>query len=296
MVVRLMLPLRKIVTAPMMYGKIVGDVMANQWEHQVIIITGASAGIGKALAYALAPQSPKLVLVARDRLRLEAVAEACEGLGAMTLVVPTDVADPQACEEMIQRVIAKFDKVDVLVNNAGLSMWATVEDTQDVTRMKRIIDVNLLGSMYCTKLALPFLKDTQGRIVAISSVASLTGVPSHAAYCASKHAMNGFFESLRLELSETGVSVTIVAPDFVQSEIHVRSLGADGKPLGRLLQDHGSFLSAEACADIIIKAMTQRKRFVITSLRGKVGRWVKLCFPGMIDWMAKKGVAEAYRK
>ena len=270
--------------------------MANQWEHQVIIITGVSAGIGKALAHALAPQAPKLVLVARDRTRLEEVAEACESLGATTLVVPMDVADPQACEEMIQRVIAKFDKVDVLVNNAGMSMWATVEDVQDVSRMKRIIDVNLLGSMYCTKFALPFLKDTQGRIVAISSVASLTGVPSHAAYCASKHAMNGFFESLRIELTGTGVSVTIVAPDFVQSEIHARSLGADGKPLGRLLQDHGSFLSAEACADIIIKAMTQRKRLVITSLRGKVGRWVKLCFPGMIDWMAKKGVAEAYRK
>ena len=175
-------------------------------------------------------------------------------------------------------------------------MWATVEDVQDVSRLKHIIDVNLLGSVYCTKFALPFLKHTQGRIVAISSVASLTGVPSHAIYCASKHAMNGFFESLRIELTGTGVSVTIVAPDFVQSEIHERSLGANGKPLGRLLQNHDSFLSAEACANIIIKAMTQRKRFVVTSLRGKVGRWVKLCLPQVVDWMAKKGVAEAYRE
>ena len=292
----LMLPLPKIVTARMMYEKFVGEVMANQWKHQVIIITGASAGIGKALAYALAPQGPKLVLVARDCTRLEEVAEACEGLGAATLVVPMDVADPQACEEMIQRVIATFDKIHVLVNNAVMSMWATVEDVQDVSQFKQIIDVNLLGSMYCTKFALPFLKETQGRIVAISSVASLTGVPSHAAYCASKHAMNGFFESLRVELIGTGVSVTIVAPDFVQSEIHVRSLGADGKPLGRQLQDHGSFLSTETCADIIVKAMIRRKRLVITSLRGKVGRWVKLCLPAVIDWMARKGVAEAYRE
>ncbi len=270
--------------------------MANEWEHQVVIITGASAGIGKALAHALAPQASKLVLVARDRTRLEEVAVSCENLGATTLVVPMDVADPQACEAMVQTAVAKFNKVDVLVNNAGMSMWATVEDVQDVSRMKRIIDVNLLGSMYCTKFSLPFLKQTQGRIVAISSVASLTGVPFHAAYCASKHAMNGFFESLRIELMGTGVSVTIVAPDFVQSEIHARSLGADGKPLGRLLQDHGSFLSTEICADIIIKAMIQRKRLVITSLRGKAGRWVKLCFPRMIDWMARKGVADAYRE
>jgi len=269
--------------------------MPHQLEHQVIIITGASAGIGKALAHALAPQSPRLVLVARDRTRLDEVAQTCEGLGATTLVVPTDVADPQACAEMVQCVIAKFSKIDVLVNNAGMSMWATVEEVQDVSRFQQIIDVNLLGSVYCTKFALPYLKLTQGRIVGISSVAGLTGVPSHAIYCASKHAMNGFFESLRIELAGTGVSVTIVAPDFVQSEIFARSLGADGKPLGRHLQDQGSFLSAEACADIIVRSMVQRKRLVVTSWRGKVGRWVKLCFPQIIDWMAQKSMEKAYR-
>ena len=270
--------------------------MANIWEHQVIIITGASAGIGEALAYALAPQSPKLVLVARDRRRLEEVAAICNGLGATTLVVPTDIADPQACEEMVKCALNNFSRINVLVNNAGMSMWARVDDVHDVSQFKQIIDVNLLGSVYCTKFSLPFLKQTQGRIVAISSVASLTGVPSHAIYCASKHAMNGFFESLRIELGGTGVSVTIVAPDFVQSEIHVRSLGADGNPLGRHLQDHSSFLSAETCADIIVQAMTHRKRFVVTSLRGKLGRWIKLCFPSVIDWMARNGVAEAYRE
>lgn len=269
--------------------------MPHQWENRVIIITGASAGIGKALALALAPQSPKLVLVARDRARLEEVAEACENLGATTLVVPTDVTDSQACAAMIQRSMAQFSGIDVLVNNAGMSMWSTVEDVQDVSQFQHIMNVNFMGSVYCTKFALPFLTKSQGRILAISSVASLTGVPSHAVYCASKHAMNGFFESLRIELAGTGVSVTIVAPDFVQSEIHTRSLGSDGKPLGRFLQDHGSFLSAEACANIIVRAMVQRKRLVVTSLRGKFGRWVKLCFPQIIDWMAKKGVAEAYR-
>ncbi|MDH5563095.1 MAG: SDR family oxidoreductase, partial [Nitrospirota bacterium] len=215
--------------------------MPKTWSQQVLIITGASAGIGKALAYALAPHSPILVLVSRDRARLEEVAETCTSLGATTLVLPTDVADPQACSDMVQCVVSKFSKIDVLVNNAGMSMWSTVEDVQDVTRLQRIMDVNFLGSVYCTKFALPYLKLTQGRVVAISSVASLTGVPSHAVYCASKHAMNGFFESLRIELEGSGVSVTIVAPDFVQSEIHSRSLGPDGKPLGRLLQDHGSF-------------------------------------------------------
>ena len=270
--------------------------MPKTWAQHVIVITGASSGIGKALAYLLAPQSPQLVLVARDGYRLEEVAKYCETLGASTLVVPTDVSNPQACLEMIESTISKFSKIDVLVNNAGMSMWSTVEDVQDVSRFKQVMDVNFLGSVYCTKFALPFLKHTQGRIVAISSVASLTGVPSHAVYCASKHAMNGFFESLRIELAGTGVSVTTVAPDFVQSEIHQRSLGSDGKPLGRLLQDHGKYLSAEACADLIVKAMARRKRLVVTSARGKLGRWVKLCFPQVIDWMARKGVEEAYRQ
>ena len=270
--------------------------MRNIWTDQVIVISGASAGIGKALAYALAPQSPKLVLVARDGARLEKVAEVCRGFGAKALVVPTDIANSQSCADMIQRTIEEFSRIDVLVNNAGMSMWATVEEVQDVLSFQRIMEVNYLGSVYCTKFALPFLRHTHGRIVAISSVAGLTGVPSHSAYCASKHAMNGFFESLRIELGGSGVSVTIVAPDFVQSEIHTRSLGSDGKPLGRLLQDHGSFLSAEACAEIIVKAIAQRRRLVVTSIRGKLGRWVKLWFPEIIDWMARKGVAEAYRE
>lgn len=268
--------------------------MANLWERQVMIITGASAGIGKALAYALAPHAPRLVLVARDRRRLEEVAETCERFGATTLVLPTDVADSQACAQMIQMTMEKFSRIDVLVNNAGMSMWSTVEEVKDVSFFQRIMDVNFMGSVYCTKFALPYLKEFQGRIVAISSVASLTGVPSHAIYCASKHAMNGFFESLRIELAGTGVSVTIVAPDFVQSEIHARSLGADGQPLRRQLQDHGSFLSAKDCADIIVRAMVQRKRLVVTSWRGKVGRWVKLCFPKVIDRMAQKGMVKAY--
>ena len=270
--------------------------MPRVWADQVIIITGASAGIGKALAYALAPQFPKLVLVARDQNRLQEVADICEDLGAKTLVVPTDVANPQACAEMIQTAIDKFSCIDVLVNNAGMSMWSTVEDVQDVSQFQQIMDVNFMGSVYCTKFALPFLKQRCGRIVAISSVTSFTGIPSHAIYSASKHAMNGFFESLRIELKETGVSVTIVAPDFVQTEIFERSLGADGQSLGLKLPGYHSFLSSEVCANIIVKAMGQRQHLVITSLRGRLGRWVKLSWPKAIDWIARRGVDEVLGK
>lgn len=267
----------------------------SEFTHQVILITGASSGIGKAVACALAPYSPKLVLVARDQARLQEVALTCESLGASALVLPTDVTDPQACSAMIQHAVSKFSRIDVLINNAGISMWSTVEDLQDVRLFQQVMEVNFFGSVYCTKSALPFLKDTQGRIVAISSVASLTGVPAHSAYCASKHAMNGFFESLRIELAGTGVTVTIVAPDFVQSEIHARSVGSNGQPFGRVLRGHSRFITAESCADMIVKAMSQRKRMAFTSWRGQWGRWMKLLSPQVVDWMARKGVAESDR-
>jgi len=267
----------------------------REFTHQVILITGASSGIGKALACALAPHSPQLVLVARDQARLQEVALTCESLGATALVIPADVTDPQACSAMIQQAVSKFSRIDALINNAGMSMWSTVEDVQNMHLFQQVMAANFFGSVYCTKFALPFLKETQGRIVAISSVASLTGVPSHSAYCASKHAMNGFFESLRIELVGTGVTVTIVAPDFVQSEIHERSVGANGQPFGRVLRGHSRFLTAERCADIIVKGMVQRKRLVFTSWRGQWGRWLKLVSPKCIDWMARRGVADADR-
>ena len=267
----------------------------SDFTNQVILITGASSGIGQALACALAPHAPKLVLVARDRSRLQEVALACENLGASALVIPTDVTDPEACAAMIQQAVSAFSRIDVLVNNAGISMWSTVDDIQDMQLVHRVMGVNFFGSVYCTKLALPFLKATQGRIVVISSLAGLTGIPGHSVYCASKHAINGFFESLRIELAGTGVTVTIVAPDFVQSEIHERSVGANGQPLGRVLQGHGKFLSAEGCADMVVKAMSQRKRLAFTSWRGQWGRWMKLVSPQCIDWIVRKGVADADR-
>jgi NAD(P)-dependent dehydrogenase (short-subunit alcohol dehydrogenase family) len=156
----------------------------SEFTHQVILITGASSGIGKALAVALAPHSPKLVLVARDQARLQEVALTCESLGESVLVISTDVTGPQACSAMIQHAVSKFSRIDVLINNAGMSMWSAVEDVQDAGLFQRLMAVIFFGSVYCTKSALPFLKGTQGRIVVISSVASLTGVPDHSACCA----------------------------------------------------------------------------------------------------------------
>ena len=257
------------------------------FSKQVIVITGASEGIGRALALVLAPQHPQLVLAARNEQRLTEVAADCEQCGAITCVIRTDVTDEQACSDLMQKTVARFGKLDALVNNAGMTMWTNFEDVRDMSVFERLMQVNYLGSVYCTKFALPYLRQSKGRLVAISSVAGLTGVPTRTGYCASKHAMIGFFESVRIELKGTGVTVSIIAPDFVQSEIHKRALGMDGRPLESNPLASQKIMTAEACARMIVRAMEKRQRLLVTSWRGSLGRWGKLIAPAMVDRVAQ---------
>jgi short-subunit dehydrogenase len=148
--------------------------------------------------------------------------------------------------------------------------------------------VNYLGSAYLTAYALPYLKQTKGRIVGVSSLAGKNGVPTRSGYAASKHAMAGFFDSLRIELSDSGVSVTMIYPGFVKSEIRERAAGADGKPLGQSLVHESEVMTAETCARIIISAAAKRKREEVMTLRGKLGQWIKLIAPGMVDRVARQ--------
>jgi short-subunit dehydrogenase len=255
---------------------------------KVIVVTGASSGIGEALCLALSTQKPRLVLAARDEGRLQEVARVCRGRGAEALVVPTDVSSQEQCQRLVSRTVAHFGGIDVLVNNAGVGMIAPFDEVQDLSIFESLMRVNYLGSVYPTYYALGFLKKSRGQIVAVSSLAGLTGVPFRTGYAASKHALFGFFDSLRIELKGSGVSVTVVAPDFVVSEIHKRAFRPDGKPLGKSPMQDSKIMSAEACAGLIVKAMEKRKRLVITSLRGRMGRFARLVAPRLVDGIAQK--------
>lgn len=259
---------------------------------KVVIVTGASQGIGKALCLALAEQRPRLVLAARDEAKLAEVAEQCRKKGADVLVVPTDVSSPEQCLALVQKTLERFVILDVLVNNAGISMIARFDEIQDLGIFERLMKVNYLGYVYPTYHALPALKQSRGLIVAVASLAGLTGVPTRTAYAASKHAVFGFFDSLRIELRGTGVDVTVVAPGFVLSEIHRRSTGPDGQPLGKSPLQESAIMSAEECAARIVAAMTRRKRLSVLTVRGKLGRFVRLIAPGLIDRIAEKAVRE----
>lgn len=265
--------------------------MNAAFRDNVVILTGPSSGIGKELAFQLAAQGAAIALASRDAARLEEVAAECVRRGGKAIVVPTDVADPEQCRALVERTVRELGRVDTLVNNAGISMVARFDELTTLEPVDRIMRVNYMGSVYCTYHALPHLKRSKGRIVGVASLTGKTGVPTRTAYAASKHAMAGFFDSLRIELEESGVSVTMAYPGFVRSEVRERALGPDGKPLGTSHVPEGEAMSAETCARHILEAAAERRREWVMGFRAKVGLVLKAVAPGVVDGMAKKSVA-----
>ena len=260
------------------------------YAGKVVVVTGASQGIGKALSLELAPQRPRLVLAARDETALEGVAAQCRARGAEAVVVRTDVADEASCRGLVEAAVRHFGGIDVLVNNAGMGMLARFEDVTDLSLYERLVRVNYLGSVYPTFYALPHLKRTRGQIVAVSSLAGLSGVLMRTAYAATKHAQVGFFDSLRVELRGTGVDVTVVCPYWVQSEIRRRAAGPDGKTVDASPVREDEVMTAEECARLMVRAMERRRRMLVMTFKGKLGRWAKLVAPALVDRMAAAAV------
>ncbi len=259
-------------------------------SQNVVIITGASAGIGRDLALQLARQGAWLSLAARNTEKLEEVAEQCRQLGAKALVVPTDVSEKEQCNRLIERTVKEYGRIDTLVNNAGITMWAMFEDVKDISLLDRIMQVNFFGSVYCTYYALPYLKKTKGRIVGVASLTGKTGVPTRTIYSASKHAMAGFFDSLRIELAGSGVSITMIFPSFVATDIRERAVDGEGKPLEESPLPEDKMMPVDECVRIMITAIEKRKREVIMTARGKIGVALKLIAPGLVDNIARKAI------
>jgi short-subunit dehydrogenase len=256
------------------------------FTDNAVIVTGASAGIGQQLAFQLADQGARLVLAARTLEKLEEVGEQCRRRGSSVAVIPTDVGQQQQCKYLIEETVKKYGSIDTLINNAGISMWARFEEIKDLSLLEHIMRVNYFGSVYCTYYALPCLKKSRGRIVGIASLTGKAGVPTRTGYAASKHAMAGFFDSLRIELADHGVSVTMIYPGFVATEVRKRAFGADGKPLEGSPLNETEVTTAESCAKLILKAAAKRKRELVMTRRGRIGLWLKLIAPRLVDRMA----------
>ena len=257
---------------------------ADAFRDQVAIITGASSGIGMALAQQLAGQGAKVTLAARRAELLEQVATACRQVGGEALAVPTDVSDEIQCKALVEKTVAAYGRLDMLVNNAGLAVIARLEDYSDLGLFQHTMGVNFYGAVYCTYYALPHLIRSRGRIVAISSLGGKVPLPYNSPYIASKFAMHGFFDSLRIELMRHGASVTIICPYWVVTGFHEAQMDKDGVPRGpsgRAIYSK-NMMTAERCAEVILRAAYRRQREVLMG-PGRLISWLKLLTPGLLD-------------
>lgn len=252
--------------------------------NKVVVITGASSGIGKALAEKYAAEGWNLVLAARREELLSEIQGKLKNVEVLT--VKTDVTVEDDCKNLMERAIEKFGKIDVLINNAGISMRALFNDV-DLDVLRRLMDVNFWGTVYCTKYALPHLLKTKGSVVGIISVGGHIGLPGRTGYSASKFAVRGFLQTIRVENLKTGLHVLIVAPGFTSSEIRKSALNAQGGKQGETPRNESGMMSAEECAAHIYKAVRKRKReLVLTFVEGKLTVFLAKHFPGFVEKMS----------
>ena len=261
-------------------------------RDKVVIITGASSGIGKALVYEFARNGAKIAMGARNLEKLQKIEADLNSQGIESLSVQTDVTQETDCENLIKKTIERFGHIDILVNNAGISMRALFVDLKlDVIR--RLMDVNFWGTVYCTKFALPYILQTKGSVVGIISVAGFLGLPGRTGYSASKFAVRGFLNTLRVENLKNGLHVLVAAPGFTASNIRKTALVADGHQQGESPRAENKMMSAERCAQIIVNGVKKRKReIVMTLVEGKISVFLSKWFPSLLDKLAYKHMAK----
>ncbi len=250
-------------------------------EGKVVVITGASSGIGEALARRFHKAGASLVLAAR---RIDRLKNLERELGDSNILsVETDVSNEEDCREMIRKGIEKFGRIDVMINNAGISMRAPFEAVEtDVLR--KLMDVNFWGTVYGTKYALPWLLQSGGSVVGIISIAGHVGLPGRTGYSASKYAVRGFLDTLRIEYLKRGLHVLVVAPGFTTSEIRYTALNARGDQHGVTSRNEKKMMSAETCAEHIFRAVVKRKRsLVLTFKEGKLTVFLGKFWPSLLD-------------
>jgi len=253
----------------------------NSLRDKVVIITGASSGIGMAAAEAFASEGAKVVMAARSMEKLIALEHKLSHLTEV-LPVKADVTSEKDCQNLIEHTVARFGKIDILVNNAGISMRAMFRDL-DLSVIKNLMDVNFWGTVYCTKYALPHILKTQGSVVGVISIAGFKGLPARTGYSASKFAVYGFLDTLRIEHLKDNLHVMIFAPGFTASNIRESALTADGSHQGTTPRDESKMMSAEECANHLIKGIKKRKAQVVLTFIGKLTVLLNKFIPRVVD-------------
>jgi NAD(P)-dependent dehydrogenase (short-subunit alcohol dehydrogenase family) len=260
-------------------------------QGKVVLITGGSSGIGRATALRLAGFGSRIAVAARDTAALAEVAGQATALGTEALAVPTDVTDADQCRAMVETTVARFGRLDVLLCSAGLSMRTYFEGS-DLATMERVMRVNFFGTLYATYFAIPHVKRSRGSLVAVSSLTGKRGIPSYSIYGASKFAVQGLYDSLRLELGRDGVHVGVVSPGFVDTPLRYRVLGPDGKPWQKPPEPPFRIWPVEKCVDRVVRLIVRRRKQALLpgftgpllALDQCLGNWIgdtilARCFP-----------------
>jgi short-subunit dehydrogenase len=260
-------------------------------KNQVVIITGASSGIGKALAFEFGRQGAIIVITGRNQSKLNEAASELQAANILQHAIVCDSSSEEQTRKMIQEVVDRFGRIDLLINNAGISMRSMFE-TVDLQVLKQVMDINFWGTVYATHAALPYLKQSKGGIIGISSIAGYRGLPVRTGYSASKFAMNGFLEALRTELIGTGVHVLTACPGFTASNIRNASLTGDGSIAGETMREEDKMMSAEEVAFEIRKAYKAKKKTLVLTFQGKLtvflNKWLNSLMDNLVYNTLKK--------
>lgn len=259
------------------------------FKDKVIIVTGASSGIGLASARLFGSYGARVVMAARSIDKLNELSPSV-GDGEHVLCVKTDVSVESDCIALIERTVERFGRIDILVNNAGLSMRAMFKDL-DLNVIRRLMDVNFWGTVYCTKYALPYLLESKGSVVGVISIAGYSALPARTGYSSSKYAIRGFLDTLRIEHMKDGLNVLTFAPNYVASNVRNAALVADGSPQGSTPLNESGLMSAEVCAKHLAKALSRRRSVVTLTPLGRITAAGRTLIPHIDDLITYKYIA-----
>lgn len=257
--------------------------MRQIFKNKVVIVTGASSGIGEAIAREFARSGSKVVLAARSEEKLKMITDDLKAKKYDTIFIKTDVSKEQDCKNLIEKTIERFGTINILVNNAGLSMRALFIDV-DLRVLHRLMDVNFWGTVYCTKYALPYLIANKGSLVGVSSVAGFHGLPGRTGYSASKFAIHGFLETIRIENLKNGLHVMIIAPGFTTTDIRKNALLANGEAQGESPRDEHKLMPPDYVAKWVLRGIQRKKRNKLLTWDGRLTALFQRIVPDFVDW------------
>ncbi len=253
-------------------------------KNKVVIVTGASSGIGRATALYFAEKGSNVVLAARSADKLKTVEAEISKTGGVCLSVPCDVSKPEDCENLVIKTIEAFEQIDVLINNAGISMRAIFNET-DLNVIREVMDINFFGMVNCTKYALPFILKNQGSVVGVSSIAGYVGLPARTGYSASKYAMHGFLDALRIENFENDLHVLVACPGFTASNIRNSALTANGTAQGESPRSEAKMMQPEEVAEDIYSSIVNRDQSLVLTREGKIAVFLSKWAPKFLQRM-----------